>query len=110
MRRCSGWSACGTLLAVTCDRELSIAIGNYDRHQALGDGRVRPEGLQLHFAASRTRENLLANAQASGLRCGRDVTVVVGDRWKRRSRATLPGSSSGWRPAPSPTAPPNARL
>jgi 4,5-dihydroxyphthalate decarboxylase len=36
--------------------DLSIAIGNYDRHQALRDGRVQAEGLQLHFAASRTRE------------------------------------------------------
>jgi 4,5-dihydroxyphthalate decarboxylase len=36
--------------------DLSIAIGNYDRHQPLKDGRVRPEGVNLQFAMSRTRD------------------------------------------------------
>lgn len=36
--------------------ELSIAIGRYDRHQPLMDGRVKANGINLTFAAFETRD------------------------------------------------------
>ena len=56
---------------------LTLACGPYDRTQALRDGTIRPDGIELNYLAHAARRDLLAHAAVPGVRRLRDVAVEL---------------------------------